>query len=170
MTSSGRTSSGQRGRVTHGRHGLIFIAAAMTLTACGGSWTGEPSTERAGNTHPRKADDVAPDGGFQADDAQADGGVGDGSQPDSGGLALDGGPACGSCHTLPPSTGQHEKHAVVFGFPCSTCHADTVDADRNIIDPTRHRNGTKDVEGMLLTFANGACTAMCHAPPQQRNW
>lgn len=45
--------------------------------------------------------------------------------------------ACGTCHSVPLS-----GH---FTDPCSACHGDVVDSNRNIINPTLHINGVADV-------------------------
>ena len=45
---------------------------------------------------------------------------------------------CGSCHGLPPI-------GHVRNMSCATCHFTVVDADRNIIDPSKHINGEIDV-------------------------
>ena len=45
---------------------------------------------------------------------------------------------CGSCHGLPP-TG-HGDYTT-----CHTCHIGVVDADRNIIDKSKHINGKIDI-------------------------
>ena len=47
---------------------------------------------------------------------------------------------CGSCHNLPP-----DGH--IANPNCSNCHPGVVDANRNIIDQTKHINGMKNVFG-----------------------
>lgn len=46
---------------------------------------------------------------------------------------------CGTCHGLPP-----EGHIEVV-FVCSTCHVGVTDQQNNILDPTLHMNGEKDL-------------------------
>ncbi len=46
--------------------------------------------------------------------------------------------ACGTCHGLPPT-----GHSPIP--TCENCHGSVVDANKNIIDPSRHINGEIDV-------------------------
>ncbi|MBX7192601.1 MAG: CxxxxCH/CxxCH domain-containing protein, partial [Sandaracinaceae bacterium] len=64
--------------------------------------------------------------------------------------------ACGTCHGLPPG-GAHPSSSA-----CSTCHP-TVDAARNIIDRTRHIDGTVDVVALTCTSCHG--DALTNAAP-----
>ncbi len=72
--------------------------------------------------------------------------------------------ACGSCHGLPPATGQHgpnnSNHA---RFDCSACHGASYTA--TTVDPLRHVNGVKDVGGTgsyIQTWSPPNCTPACH--------
>jgi hypothetical protein len=46
--------------------------------------------------------------------------------------------ACGTCHGIPP-TGH------IAATECNTCHGSVVDADKNIIDKSKHINGLVDL-------------------------
>ena len=46
---------------------------------------------------------------------------------------------CGSCHSLPP------VGHIPAAFVCSTCHVGVTDQQNNILDPTLHINGEKDL-------------------------
>ena len=85
---------------------------------------------------------------------------------------------CGSCHdgtaTGPsytngtPKANSHNKHVVVNGLACVTCHSATVDASNNIISPTNHNNKVYDVAGAKITSytynsTGGTCATACHA-------
>ena len=52
---------------------------------------------------------------------------------------------CGSCHSMPP------KAPHVQLQPCFACHTQTVDANLNIIDKTKHINGKLEVYGTVRT-------------------
>jgi predicted CxxxxCH...CXXCH cytochrome family protein len=66
--------------------------------------------------------------------------------------------ACGTCHGLPPAAPHPQSPN------CSGCHTETVDADRNIIDPSKHLNGTVDVGALTCHTCHGSATS--DAPPQ----
>jgi len=70
---------------------------------------------------------------------------------------------CGSCHDIgaDPSElrGVHSLHITSFGFTCNDCHANVVDAGKNVIDRSFHVNGIVDTMA-----ANPAACANCHAP------
>ena len=51
------------------------------------------------------------------------------------------GAECGTCHDLPPDSPSHPQVET-----CELCHGEVVDADRKIIDRTRHVNGVVDVQ------------------------
>lgn len=55
--------------------------------------------------------------------------------------------ACGTCHGLPPDTGQHVFHVVSMSRDCSICHPpDYVAlAAPQTVDPALHVNGVKDL-------------------------
>lgn len=72
-------------------------------------------------------------------------------------LPRDSAGACGSCHSLPPKAPHPQSDR------CSDCHGQVVDADKRIIAPELHVNGT-------VEYAPASCTT-CHgsgddpAPP-----
>jgi hypothetical protein len=72
--------------------------------------------------------------------------------------------ACTACHGTPPSSGHHSAH----GFACGYCHAATASTTtpNAIIDPTKHVDGTVEVQfggGITGTFDGTNCTVACHA-------
>ncbi len=55
--------------------------------------------------------------------------------------------ACGTCHDLPPDTGQHLWHVSYFRYDCYYCHGDgysALGASRTVA-PGLHVNGVKDI-------------------------
>jgi hypothetical protein len=65
--------------------------------------------------------------------------------------------ACGTCHSLPPPTGQHERH-VGEGIACTACHGDLL--------RTTHVNGIVNIGLETYSRPNrafpGTCTQVCH--------
>jgi predicted CxxxxCH...CXXCH cytochrome family protein len=59
--------------------------------------------------------------------------------------------ACGSCHGLPPATPDHPQSPA-----CATCHGMVVDADRKIIAPSLHVNGTVEVAAAGCSLCHGS--------------
>jgi predicted CxxxxCH...CXXCH cytochrome family protein len=80
----------------------------------------------------------------------------------------DNGPvACGSCHNIPPSTGQHIRHMNRGQIDCSNCHAGYQSKGSRSVNMAHHANGKVDVDGTLGggTYTNGSCNAPadgCH--------
>ncbi len=62
--------------------------------------------------------------------------------------------ACGSCHGLPPKghLGYGTSEIPVSSCGNSSCHAGIVDANGNILDPTKHINGKIDYESTERNF------------------
>lgn len=76
---------------------------------------------------------------------------------------------CGSCHPIPPATGQHPpvqfRHATLG---CTDCHGDVSDSfGTTITNPTLHDNGTVDVIIAGGSYSNGTCSGGCHMFPRQ---
>jgi predicted CxxxxCH...CXXCH cytochrome family protein len=70
--------------------------------------------------------------------------------------------ACGTCHgdasapTLFERALPGDQHPRIQpppdGIPCSNCHGGTVDADMNIIDPSKHIDGKLNLYGNDVTY------------------
>jgi predicted CxxxxCH...CXXCH cytochrome family protein len=85
---------------------------------------------------------------------------------------------CSDCHTGPPTgpdytngspkANSHNKHVVVNGYTCDTCHQATTSDGTTITDPTKHLNKQYDVSGTDIggytyNAAGGTCTNIsCH--------
>jgi fibronectin type 3 domain-containing protein len=72
-------------------------------------------------------------------------------------------PTCGSCHTIPPATGQHSFHVTSLGFSCAICHGTGYSA--TTVNATTHANGTVNlVSNIGWNAATSTCaTPGCHA-------
>jgi predicted CxxxxCH...CXXCH cytochrome family protein len=83
---------------------------------------------------------------------------------------------CGTCHAGPGSSfaewgdrmsGKHFLH-LGEGVACAECHADSVDADGNILDPATHVDGVTDLrlpDGMEVVGEDSGlpvCAGTCH--------
>lgn len=78
---------------------------------------------------------------------------------------------CSSCHPDASSSaadwdtmgGKHAEH-LIEGIACNACHESVVDADENLIDPSLHVDGAKELafEGMAVTMTGDRCTGTCH--------
>jgi predicted CxxxxCH...CXXCH cytochrome family protein len=66
--------------------------------------------------------------------------------------------ACGTCHGLPPDTGQHVFH-VGIGIGCEQCHGP--------LARDTHVNGVVNVTLTAWQPATSSCAQACHNP---RNW
>ena len=85
---------------------------------------------------------------------------------------------CSDCHTGPPTgpdytngspkANSHNKHVVVNGYTCDTCHQATTSDGTTITDPTKHLNKQYDVSGTAIggyayNASGGTCTNIsCH--------
>ncbi len=69
---------------------------------------------------------------------------------------------CGSCHGIPPLTGQHDFHVRTKGYSCNACHP--VQDSAASVDPATHVNGAKDVINPITGWNPAAktCNAACH--------
>jgi fibronectin type 3 domain-containing protein len=72
-------------------------------------------------------------------------------------------PTCGSCHSIPPSTGQHSFH-VGQGYSCQTCHGTGYSSTS--VNAATHANGTVDVVSNL-NWNGTSCAPACHG---RKNW
>lgn len=70
--------------------------------------------------------------------------------------------ACGTCHGVPPSTGQHNAHVGVavngVAVTCVSCHGEFVRAT--------HVNGIRDVPLPVWDRGTRSCGQACHLPLQ----
>jgi fibronectin type 3 domain-containing protein len=66
---------------------------------------------------------------------------------------------CGSCHTIPPATGQHDFHVNSQGISCSSCHGTGYSA--TTVNAATHNNGVVDV---LSKIGFNAATSTCASP------
>jgi hypothetical protein len=75
-------------------------------------------------------------------------------------------PVCGSCHAIPPSTGQHSFHVNSQGFACSTCHGAGYSA--TVVTAATHMNGvTNTVASLNFNATASSCSPGCHGT---RTW
>jgi cytochrome c len=71
-----------------------------------------------------------------------------------------GGPACGSCHALPPATGRHSKHRGE-GVSCAACHGSGFST--TTVNDAVHNNGVKNLVAAIGWKAAGrTCSNSCH--------
>jgi predicted phage tail protein len=68
-------------------------------------------------------------------------------------------PACGSCHTIPPATGQHAFHVNTQGFSCAICHG--TGYSPTTVNAATHNNG---VVNLVSTIGFNAATSTCATP------
>ncbi|PWB76250.1 hypothetical protein C3F09_00820 [candidate division GN15 bacterium] len=70
--------------------------------------------------------------------------------------------ACGSCHDVGDNPAQlggaHSLHITSYGLTCNDCHANVVDAGKNIVNRLLHVNGVVDTAA-----ADPSVCAKCHA-------
>lgn len=84
---------------------------------------------------------------------------------------------CGDCHPGPNDnalwgtmSGRHQVH-LNNGVTCSECHQSVVDAAGQIIGPTLHVQGAKDVVAPGAPYVAGTCTGNCHGENHNnRSW
>jgi hypothetical protein len=75
-------------------------------------------------------------------------------------------PVCGSCHAIPPATGQHDWHVNSLGYQCSTCHG--TGYSKTTVNTATHANGTIDVVASLnYSSSANSCSPGCHGT---RTW
>jgi mono/diheme cytochrome c family protein len=74
-------------------------------------------------------------------------------------------PACGSCHAIPPATGQHAFHNGQ-GIVCATCHGTGYSS--TTVNAATHNNGVKNLTTTLKWNATArSCSPSCHGT---RSW
>ena len=68
-------------------------------------------------------------------------------------------PACGSCHGLPPRTGQHDEHR---SRSCSTCHG--AGYSSTTVNAATHNNGVRNLAESSIGWnaTSRSCTNSCH--------
>jgi fibronectin type 3 domain-containing protein len=66
---------------------------------------------------------------------------------------------CGSCHTIPPATGQHDFHVNSQGISCSSCHGTGYSA--TTVNTATHNNG---VVNLVSNIGWNATTGTCGSP------
>ena len=67
--------------------------------------------------------------------------------------------ACGTCHGNPPAW----PHPVATGAQCVLCHADTMNGNGTVKDPTKHVDGVVEVSSLTCHSCHGSTTS--DAPP-----
>ncbi|MGB9080753.1 MAG: fibronectin type III domain-containing protein [Desulfuromonadaceae bacterium] len=67
--------------------------------------------------------------------------------------------ACGSCHAIPPATGQHDFHVNSVGISCLSCHGTGYSA--TTVNTATHNNGVVNV---VSTIGWNATTSTCASP------
>jgi hypothetical protein len=67
---------------------------------------------------------------------------------------------CGSCHAIPPRTGEHGEHASRYG--CSTCHG--AGYSSTTVNAATHNDGTRNLVATAIGWnpATRSCSNSCH--------
>jgi len=69
-------------------------------------------------------------------------------------------PVCGSCHAIPPSTGQHSRHRSK-GVSCAICHGSAYSTTS--FNAATHNNGIKNVVSTIgWNSTSRTCSNSCH--------
>jgi fibronectin type 3 domain-containing protein len=68
-------------------------------------------------------------------------------------------PTCGSCHAIPPATGQHSFH-ISLGYLCAICHGTGYTS--TTVNAATHNNGVKNVVSNLGWNGTTCGTPGCH--------
>ena len=68
--------------------------------------------------------------------------------------------ACGTCHAIPPATGQHDFHVNSRGYDCSTCHG--TGYTKTAVTATTHQNGVVNVSLSVWNATTKTCASYCH--------
>jgi hypothetical protein len=75
-------------------------------------------------------------------------------------------PVCGSCHAIPPASGQHAFHVNSQGFQCSTCHG--AGYSSTAVTAATHMNGVVNtVASLNFNATASSCSPGCHGT---RTW
>jgi fibronectin type 3 domain-containing protein len=69
---------------------------------------------------------------------------------------------CGTCHAIPPATGQHNFHVNSLGFSCSACHGSGYSS--TTVNSATHMNGSVDLLSSVgFNKGAGTCSTLnCH--------
>ncbi|MHB8122422.1 MAG: fibronectin type III domain-containing protein [Desulfuromonadaceae bacterium] len=68
---------------------------------------------------------------------------------------------CGTCHAIPPSTGQHSFHVGSMGYNCSSCHG--AGYSSTAVTATTHMNGGTNLATTIGWNATSrSCSNSCH--------
>lgn len=68
---------------------------------------------------------------------------------------------CGTCHSIPPSTGQHSFHVDNRGYDCSGCHGTGYSS--TAVTATTHMNGVTNLVSTIGWNATSrSCSNSCH--------
>ncbi|MBT0653166.1 fibronectin type III domain-containing protein [Geobacter luticola] len=66
---------------------------------------------------------------------------------------------CGTCHAIPPATGQHAFHVTTLGYSCAICHGTGYSS--TTVNTTLHLNGVVNV---VSTIGFNPTTSTCATP------
>jgi fibronectin type 3 domain-containing protein len=75
---------------------------------------------------------------------------------------------CGTCHAIPPATGQHDFHVNSLGLSCSACHGSGYSS--TTVNSATHMNGSVDLLSSVgFNKGAGTCSTLnCHGG--SRTW
>ncbi|MBP1727926.1 MAG: Fibronectin, type domain protein [Deltaproteobacteria bacterium] len=68
--------------------------------------------------------------------------------------------ACGTCHAIPPATGEHDFHVNGQGIDCVTCHGSGYSS--TAVTAATHRNGVINVSLSVWNATTRSCASFCH--------
>lgn len=76
-------------------------------------------------------------------------------------------PACGSCHAIPPASGQHSYHVASLGYTCGKCHG--AGYSSTAVNAATHNNNVVNFDSATPVWnaTAGTCTNSCHG---SRTW
>ena len=88
--------------------------------------------------------------------------AGEGAASAQAGSATNAPPAqtCGTCHAIPPATGQHDFHVNGQSIGCATCHGTGYSS--TTVNAATHVNGTTNVSLSVWNAATQTCASYCH--------
>lgn len=72
---------------------------------------------------------------------------------------------CGTCHAIPPATGQHDFHVNGLGYSCAICHG--TGYSNTTVNTTLHLNGIVNVVSTQGWNGTSCATPGCHG---SRTW
>lgn len=73
---------------------------------------------------------------------------------------------CGSCHAIPPASGQHSFHVNQMGYDCSRCHGTGYSS--TAVTATTHMNGVVNLTSTIgWNTTSRSCSNSCHGT---RSW